>query len=594
MDADQLYKIRHSLSHLLAMAVLDQFPDAKLAIGPPVDNGFYYDFQLSRAIQVEDLRKLQSRMEALAAEDIRFEVSSHGINEALGDFKDQPFKAELIKDLETKGETEVTYYTSNAFVDLCKGPHVASTAEIPKQSFELSHIAGAYWRGDDKRPMLQRIYGLAFESSAALKEYKAMVEEAKKRDHRKLGTELDLFTFSELVGSGLPLWTPKGNTLRLLLDEYVWQLRSAYGYERVEIPHITKKDLYVMSGHWEKFKDELFHITTREGHEFVMKPMNCPHHTQIFARKRWSYREMPQRYANTTMCYRDEQSGELSGLSRVRSFTQDDAHVFCRYGQAKEELLSIWNVVEQFYTTFGFDLKVRLSVHDPENMSAYLGEPEVWKRSEADLKELVNEKGVEYYVGVGEAAFYGPKVDFMAKDSLGREWQVATIQLDMVQPERFGLTYVGETGEDEPVLMIHAAIMGSLDRFLSIIIEHLAGNFPFWLAPVQVAVLPVSDSFADDAVKLADMLRKEGLRIEVDLSKESVGKKIRNASMQKIPAKIVLGQKERDAHEANGVWNVSVNWRSDLSAETGTELPLIEVIGRMRELVHMKTLEHAA
>jgi threonyl-tRNA synthetase len=441
------------------MAVLEVFPDAKLAIGPPVDNGFYYDFELPRGVQPEDLVELEKRMRVLLSTGFSFEQSNHTIVEAKQQFASQPYKLELITDLETASESTVGYYTSGGFIDLCKGPHVVSTKEIPADGFSLSHAAGAYWKGDEKRPMLQRIYGLAFESKQALDEYKAMIEEAKKRDHRKLGADLDLFTFSDLVGAGLPLWTPKGQTLRTLLDDYVWELRKKRGYERVEIPHITKKDLYETSGHWEKFQDELFKIVTREGHQFVMKPMNCPHHTQIFARRKWSYRDMPQRYANTTMCYRDEQSGELSGLSRVRAFAQDDAHVFCRYSQAKEEMLKIWDIIEAFYGTFGFRLRVRLSFHDPKNLENYLGTEEIWQAEEKALKELVEERTSDYFIGIGEAAFYGPKIDFMAYDALGRQWQVATIQADKNQPERFGLTCTGENGQEEPVVMIHAAII---------------------------------------------------------------------------------------------------------------------------------------
>jgi threonyl-tRNA synthetase len=588
---EKLYRIRHSLSHVMAMAVLEMFPEAKLAIGPPVDNGFYYDVDLSRSLQPEDLKELEKRMEKILKQDISFQVSSHTIAEGIEQFKNQPYKKELIEDLGKAGETAITYYTSGSFVDLCKGPHVEHVKDIPYGCFELSHAAGAYWRGDEKRPMLQRLYGLAFASKDELKAYKMMIEEAKKRDHRKLGAELDLFTFSDLVGSGLPLWTPKGNTLRLLLDEYVWKLRQARGYERVEIPHITKKELYIKSGHWEKFQDELFKITTREGHEFVMKPMNCPHHTQIFARKRWSYREMPQRYANTTMCYRDEQTGELNGLSRVRSFTQDDAHVFCRYNQAKEELSKIWDVVEEFYKTFNFDLQVRLSFHDPKNMDAYLGGPEVWKKAEAELQELVEERGSEYVVALGEAAFYGPKIDFLAKDSLGREWQVATIQLDMNMPERFDLTYIGEDGAEQPVLMIHAAIMGSIERFLSILIEHLAGNFPFWLAPVQVAVIAVSDQFNDAAHQVAHLLTGAGFRVSVDDSSESVGKKIRKSSLEKIPAKMVIGQQELDTLDKGGEWQIKVNGRADLAERFGEDARSLQVIlETMHELVSERAL----
>lgn len=583
MNADELYNIRHSLSHILAMAVLEVFPEAKLAIGPPVDNGFYYDFDLPRTLTPDDITDLQKRMERIAAQNLDFVQSFQSITEARETLNSQPYKLELLEELAAKGETQVGFYQSGDFLDMCKGPHVANSREIPSGCFRLSHIAGAYWRGDENRPMLQRVYGLAFESKEALDTYVAQQEEAKKRDHRKLGAELDLFTFSELVGSGLPLWTPRGNTLRLLLDEYVWELRRAYGYERVEIPHITKRDLYETSGHWEKFQDELFKIKTREGHEFVMKPMNCPHHTQIFARKKWSYREMPQRYANTTTCYRDEQSGELSGLSRVRAFSQDDAHVFCSYDQAKQELSNIWDIVEKFYATFNFKLRVRLSFHDPENMGAYLGDAAVWQKAESQLKELVEERGQEYFVGVGEAAFYGPKIDFIANDSLGREWQVATIQLDMNMPERFGLTYTGEDGTEKPVLMIHAAIAGSIERFLSIIIEHVAGNFPFWLAPLQVKVIAVSDQFNGEAQEFAAALTAAGFRVEADISTESVGKKIRNASLEKVPAKIVIGQREVDT-KADG-WNVKINWRSDLAERMGEEAyTLKNLITKMHEL----------
>jgi threonyl-tRNA synthetase len=589
MEPDQLYKLRHSLSHVLAMAVLEVFPDAILAIGPPVDNGFYYDFELPRPLTPGDLKDLQKRMFAIVNQKYAFVESKLPVAEAREKLKGQPYKLELLEDLAAAGETELGFYQSGPFADMCKGPHLDSLAEVPMGSFELSHIAGAYWKGDEKRPMLQRVYGLAFESKDALSAYKTMMEEAKKRDHRKLGQELDLFTFSDLVGAGLPLWTPKGNQLRLLLDEYVWQMRKEAGYERVEIPHITKKDLYEKSGHWEKFQDELFRITTREGHEFVMKPMNCPHHTQIFDRRKWSYRDMPQRYANTTMCYRDEQSGELSGLSRVRALCQDDAHVFCRYDQVKEEIDKIWTIVERFYSAFGFDLKLRLSFHDPANMSAYLGTPEGWEKSEADLRAIADARGVEYFVGIGEAAFYGPKLDFMATDSIGRKWQVATIQLDMVQPERFGLSYAGADGTEQPVLMIHAAIMGSIDRFLSVMIEHVAGNFPFWLSPVQVSVLSVSEDYNDAADQVAKDLKAAGFRVESDLSNESVGKKIRAASLQKVPAKIVVGQTEVDGKAATGKWSLPVNWRSDLESQQSAEaLSFDDLTALMEKLVSEK------
>jgi len=367
-------------------------------------------------------------------------------------------------------------------------------------------------------------------------------------DHKKLGKELDLFTFSDLVGSGLPLWTPKGTILRDLLDDFVWEMRRAHGYEKVEIPHITKKELYEKSGHWDKFKDDLFRITTREGDEFALKPMNCPHHTQIYARKPWSYRELPQRYANTTMCYRDEQSGELNGLSRVRAFTQDDAHAFCRESQVEEEFRNIWNIIEKFYGTFGFNpKKIRLSFHDPKTPEKYLGDKARWKIAEDILTRIAKEKGAETIDGVGEAAFYGPKLDFMAEDSHGRLWQVATIQLDMNMPERFDLSCINEKGEKERIVMIHAAIMGSIERFLAVLIEHLQGAFPLWLSPMQARVLPISVVHTRYAQEVLETLRAAGIRADVDGANESLGKKIRNAKTEKIPYLLVVGDAEVEA-----------------------------------------------
>ncbi len=372
--------------------------------------------------------------------------------------------------------------------------------------------------------------------------------EEKERDHKQLGKELDLFTFSELVGSGLPLWTPKGTILRDLLDEFVWELRKKQGYEKVEIPHITKRALYEKSGHWDKFKDDLFRITTREGDEFAMKPMNCPHHTQIYARKPWSYRELPQRYANTTMVYRDEQSGELNGLSRTRAFTQDDAHAFCRETQVKEEFVKIWDIIQEFYGTFGFQpKKIRLSFHDPAQPEKYLGDKNLWKIAEDILTSIAKEKGAETIEGIGEASFYGPKLDFMAEDAHGRLWQVATIQLDMNMPERFDLTCINEQGQKERIVMIHAAIMGSIERFLSVLIEHLQGAFPLWLSPVQVRVLPISEKQNDYGREVLVRLKEAGIRAELDDANESLGKKIRNAKTEKIPYLLVVGDKEVEA-----------------------------------------------
>ncbi len=573
--------IRHSLAHLLAAAVLKKFPDAKLAIGPVIENGFYYDFLLPRSLAPEDLKDFEKDMKKMIGGKLAFSGEEVTKAEAKKIFKDQPFKLELIEEFADEGKKLTIYKTGDVFLDLCRGGHVDNTSLINADAFKLDKIAGAYWRGDEKNQMLQRIYGLAFSSKGDLDAYLKMMEEAKKRDHKKLGPELDIFVFSELVGPGLPLWTPKGTLMRNLLDNFVWELREKRGYEKVEIPHITKKDLYEKSGHWEKYKDDLFRITTREGHQFAMKPMNCPHHTQIYARKPWSYRELPQRYANTTTCYRDEQTGELSGLSRVRAFAQDDAHVFCRMSQAKEEFLKIWDIIHEFYPKFGFDLRVRLSIHDPENPEKYLGNKENWAVAEGILRDIVTEKKVDWFEGLGEAAFYGPKLDFMAKDSLGREWQVATIQLDMNMPERFDLTCTNESGQPERIVMIHAAIMGSIERFLSIAIEHFAGAFPLWLAPVQAAIIPVSEKFSKYAEKVMNSLTEAGIRAELHAADETLGKRVRIAEMQKIPYVLVVGEKEESAGE--------VNVRHYRRGQEGT-LPLKEIAEKMVKEVAGKTI----
>ncbi|HXK38536.1 MAG TPA: threonine--tRNA ligase [Candidatus Paceibacterota bacterium] len=401
------------------------------------------------------------------------------------------------------------------------------------------------------------------------------------KDHKQLGRELDLFVFSELVGSGLPLWTPRGTLVRNLLDDFVWELRQKRGYEKVEIPHVTKKALYETSGHWEKFKDDLFHVKTREGDEFALKPMNCPHHTQIYARKPWSYRELPQRYANTTMCYRDEQSGELNGLSRTRAFTQDDAHAFCRETQVKEEFIKVWDIIREFYAVFGFEpKKIRLSFHDPKHPEKYLGDESRWKIAENILAGIAKEKGVETIDGVGEAAFYGPKLDFIALDTLGREWQVATIQLDMNMPERFDLNCINEKGEKERIVMIHAAIMGSIERFMSIILEHLNGAFPLWLSPVQAKVIPVSVSQAGYAREVFEQLRDNAVRAELDDSNETLGKRIRNAKVEKANYILVVGDEEIKSQTAT------------LEGRTGKigALAVEEIIRKLKEEISSRAL----
>ena len=545
--SDQLQNKRHTLAHLLGAAVLQQYPHAKLTLGPAIDTGFYYDIDFSGGPTLGDdgLKDVQKTMKKLINSWTEFTHREVTIEEARELYQDNPYKLELVNEIAERGEV-ITLYTCSNFTDLCRGGHSENPkAEIDTDAFKLEKVAGAYWRGDEKNPMLSRVYGLAFETKADLEAYQFQIEEAKKRDHRKLGKEHDLFTFSDLVGAGLPLWTPKGTAIRHLLDEYMWELRNKHGYQRVTIPHITKKDLYVTSGHWEKFADELFRITTREGKEYALKPMNCPHHTQIFDRHPHSYRDMPQRYAETTMVYRDEQSGELGGLTRVLSITQDDSHVFCRQNQVKEEFFRIWDIVDTFYGTFGFaDMRVRLSFHEPSEMEKYLGTPEIWANAEGALREIATERNANFFEAQGEAAMYGPKLDFMAKDSLGREHQVATIQLDMNLPERFDLTCNNEKGEKERIVMIHCAIMGSIERFTAVLIEHLGGNFPLWLAPEQVRIVPVLDIHNPYAETVLQSLKAAGLRVTLDDENESMGKKIRAAKTEKLPYFIVIGDQE--------------------------------------------------
>lgn len=545
-----LAPMRHTLAHIMMQALRRLYKDPSPGVGPAIDDGFYHDFDSSRKISEEDFDKIEAEMKKIIAEDLRVEKSVLPIDEGIKKLEELGYKntVELAKELKEQGETEISFYTQGEFTNMCKGPHVESTGKVG--AFKLTKVAGAYWRGDEKNHMMQRIYGIAFENAKELRKYEKMMEEAKKRDHRKLGVEFDLFTFSDLVGPGLPLWTPRGTLLRNLLDDYVWEMRKERGYSRVTIPHITKKDLYETSGHWSKFKDELFRVKTREGHEFALKPMNCPHHTQIYNHVPRSYRDLPQRYADTTMVYRDEQSGELSGLSRVRSITQDDAHVFCRQSQVEEEFLKVWDIITIFYKTFGFeDLRVRLSFHDPENPDAYLGTPEVWEKAENALRDMAKSKGVEYFEAAGEAAFYGPKVDFVTKDSIGRELQVATIQLDMNMPERFDLHCINEKGEKERIVMIHAAIMGSLERFMVVLIEHFAASFPTWISPEQVALVPVSEAHFDYARELGDVMNKKGIRVQVYESADPVGKRIRDAANMKVPYILVLGDNEMNGGE---------------------------------------------
>jgi len=549
----QLEHKRHTLAHLLAAAVLQEYPQAILTLGPAIDTGFYYDidFSAGEAPGDDDLKSIQKTMKKTLngwKEFTHKEVSAAEAREA---FVGNQFKLELIDEIDAKGET-ITLYTigegKNEFTDLCRGGHTEHPSEeIAADAFKLDKIAGAYWRGDEKNPMLTRIYGLAFDTKEELIAYGLQLEEAKKRDHRKLGKELGLFSFSELVGPGLPLWSPKGTILRNEIDAFVTGLRQEKGYQLVTIPHIAKKALYETSGHWNKYSDDLFKVRAKDGddgEEYVLKPMNCPCHTQIFDSVPRSYKEMPQRFAETTMVYRAEQSGELSGLTRVLSITQDDAHVFCRESQLKDEIITIWDIVDAFYGKFGFKLQVRLSFHDPKKKEDYLGEDAVWEDSESMMKQIAEERGADYFIEQGEASFYAPKLDFMANDSIGRTHQVATIQLDRMLPDRFDLTCVNEQGEQERVVMVHAAIAGSLERFIAVLIEHLAGNFPLGFAPVQLAIIPVAEVHNDYAKEVYTTLKEAGFRVELLDENESMGKKIRSAKKDKLPYFIVIGDKE--------------------------------------------------
>ncbi len=564
--------MRHSLAHIMATAIQELYPTAKFGIGPVAENGFYYDVDLLHSLGNDDLAKIESKMAEIVKANYKFEHSTMKLDDAIKFFADkgQTYKVDLLNDLKKYGTTvakdidrsqlglnegnqveEVSIYTDGPFTDLCRGPHVASTGEVG--AFKLMRVSGAYWRGDEKNPQLQRIYGVGFTTKKELDNYLEMLAEAEMRDHRKLGKELDLFVFSDLVGAGLPLFTPRGTIIREELDRYVQELRQTIGggYQAVTVPHITKKDLYLKSGHWKKFSEQLFRIKTREGHEFAMKPMQCPHHTQIYASQPRSYRDLPIRYRETTMAYRDEQTGELSGLSRVRAITQDDAHVFARAGQVESEVSKIWDIITTFNKTFGIELQVRLSRHDPEQMDKYLGTPAMWAHAEQQLKNVVEAKGVDYIDGLGESAFYGPKLDFMGRDAIGREFQAGTVQIDFGQPEGFDLTCINEAGGRERIVMVHAAIMGSIERFMVLVIESTMGAFPLWLAPEQVRLAPVNDSaeLSDYANQVRGKLESAGLRVAIDNSVESVGKKIRAAGVAKVPYTIVIGEQELKTDE---------------------------------------------
>ena len=543
-DMTEVEKMRHSLAHIFAGVIMEMFPNTKLAIGPAVDNGFYYDVESDHIFTPEDFKTIEKAMYKVINKDLPFEGKEVSKAEAIKYFegKNQPYKVEILNELE---DGDITFYSHGDFTDLCKGGHTESTGKVG--AFKLDRVAGAYWRGDETNKMLQRIYGIAFETKEKLKEFQTMREEAKKRDHRKLGKELDLFVFSDLVGSGLPLFTPRGTIIREELENFVWELMKPHGYQKVRIPHMAKIDLYKTSGHYEKFAEDIFHIKSKMTEDaFIMKPMNCPHHTQIYASQQRSYRDLPIRYSEVTAVYRDENTGQLQGLSRVRSITQDDAHVFCTMEQVKEEGKKIHDIVDKFYKPFGMPIKARLSRRDPDNHEKYLGKPEMWDKAESMLKELIEEMEYDWVDGPGEATFYGPKIDFIATDAIGRDWQLATIQLDFVQPERFQLKYTDRDGQEKTPVMIHRAILGSVERFMAVMIEHYAGSFPVWLAPEQVRLLAVSDKHNDFVLEMQRSFEEAGIRVGVDTTSSTVGKKISIAEKMKIPYILVIGDKEAE------------------------------------------------
>lgn len=542
---EYLNHLRHTAAHLLAAAVLEMYPDAKLTLGPAIESGFYYDIDFGEvSISDDQLKDIEKRMKKMLNKWTEFEHREVSADEAREIYKDNPYKLELIDGIVERGE-KITLYTCGGFTDLCRGGHV----EHPHKeigALKLMNVAGAYWRGDENNTMLTRIYGTAFATKEELTAHLAMIEEAKKRDHRKLGKELGLFIFSDLVGPGMPMYTPAGNIVRNAIINFSRELNARCGFGEVHTPNMNKAELFKISGHYDKYKDDMLMVTSHySDEEYYLKPMNCPQHTQIFASEIRSYRDLPVRFADFANLYRDERPGELSGLTRLRCFAQDDGHSFCREDQIADEFSQVLSVINDALEVYGMKHEVRLSLRDPEQKEKYLGDDAVWDAAESTLRSLLKEKNVPHVEELGEAAFYGPKMDIIAKDALGREWQISTIQLDLNMPERFDLSYVDESGEKKRPVMIHRALIGSPDRFMGIYIEHCGGAFPVWMAPEQVRILPVSsDKHTEGANTLAQEMRDAGIRVTVDPADETVGKKIRNATSMKIPYILVVGDKE--------------------------------------------------
>jgi len=583
-DTDGKATMWHSSAHLMAEALEALYPGVKFGIGPAIENGFYYDVDLGgQAISEEDLKKLEAKMAELAKQNSSYQRKEVSKSEALQYFtgKEDQYKLELINDLQ---DGTITFYTQGAFTDLCRGPHIPSTGFI--KAVKLTSIAGAYWRGNEKNKMLTRIYGITFPSQKELDEYLTLVEEAKKRDHRKLGKELELFTFSEKVGLGLPLWLPKGAMLRERLQQFLQKAQIESGYLPVVTPHIGNKNLYITSGHYEKYGKDSFQPihTPEEGEEFMLKPMNCPHHCEIYRSSPKSYKDLPVRFAEFGTVYRYEQHGELHGLTRVRGFTQDDAHLFCRPDQVKEEFIKVIDLVLYVFRSLSFtEYTAQISLRDKDDRSKYIGSDENWNLAEQAIIESAEEKGLNTVVEYGEAAFYGPKLDFMVKDALGRKWQLGTIQVDYNLPERFELEYIGADNQKHRPVMIHRAPFGSLERFIAVLIEHCAGKFPLWLTPTQVKVLPISDKSLIYAEKVAELLKNAEIRAEIDDRNEKIGKKIREAELAKVPYMLVLGEKEA-TEEVVAV-------RRQAKGDLGT-MPLDQFIGLVNdEVVNRKPFE---
>jgi threonyl-tRNA synthetase len=550
-EQNKLEILRHSTAHVLAAAVLEMFPEAKFGTGPALENGFYYDFDLPRTLIPEDLEILENKMAKIIQANHPFEKAEISATDAKNDFAKlgQDYKLELISELATSGE-KITVYKSGQFVDLCSGPHLDSTGEIRADAMKLTKISGAYWRANEKNKQMQRIYGVVFETKNELKEYLHIIEEAEKRDHRKLGKELDLFCFSDLVGPGLPLYTPKGTIIKDELQKHIEGVCRKYGFQKVSTPSLAKEELFEISGHAKKFGDELFHVTSEKKHNLVLKPVQCPHQTQIYASRTRSYKDLPIRYMESDKQYRAEKTGEVSGLSRVYAITVEDGHSFCRVDQVKDEIKNMVNIIQDFYTALGLweNHWVSLSVRDYEHPEKYIGETEDWDKCETMLQEISDEMNLKAKKCEGEAALYGPKLDFIFKDVAGREIQIPTVQIDFATPKRFGLEYTDENGEKVSPVMVHRAILGSYERFFTLIIEHFAGAFPTWLSPVQVMIIPVSEEkFGAYAQDVKNKLLAAGVRAEVDATAESLGKRIRNADKQKIPYMLVVGEKEMES-----------------------------------------------